>query len=150
MWNEMINIKYINDAWVLDDYFKYLKTIENKVDKALYNFIGDTNRYHINHQDSLHDSWLKSVQIKFIEKQVESISIKFLGPYHDKEYTFIFKNIINYKFDSKLKIHGDLLTHEFHINNKKNYEYRFLFDKNTRYYICCKEIQVKVKNILSS
>ncbi len=113
-------MKY-NNAFNGDDFSKYkiyLDSIKDKLSKIVYEFAYDVNRHNFE-KTSLHDSWLKSFEVKTdFEKRLSTIKLVLLGAYHDREFHFLFKGVRQYNLNQAMQdISRDLLTFEIGIEN---------------------------------
>lgn len=147
----------IKKKW--DEYFDYLKSVKNKIPKSVYAFA--TADWHYNAFDARcpHDAWLdeckfnevSKVNDKFALKPVE-IYLKLLGAYHNGYIELRYKNIHEYKFESKRNFllanlksgyhHQDWLRDEIRLS-----ENDFIIHEiewfNANWIIECKDIEYK-------
>ncbi len=100
------------------NYILYLKSIKNKLSKSIYEFVSDINRHNFS-EKSLHDSWIKTIQIETnFEKRFSNINIIFTGAYHDREFHFYFEEVKYYKIIQELQdINRDLISFEIGVEN---------------------------------
>lgn len=147
----MSKMKY-NDAFVdngsFDNYISYLSKVQNKLSKELYDFVSNENRHNFS-KESLHDSWLESIEINAdFEKKTAIILLKFLGAYHDRKFIIQFKDVSEYKITQGLTdFDRDLITFEigFELNsyNEEKIVFRAEFageDKEIE--IVCNDINI--------
>ena len=74
----------------------------------------DPKRYLFNTKETLHDAVL--TEFKFgILKNEGRLTMKFLSPYADRNFKFVFKNIlaVRFKTDNKSFKNNDLIVHQF-------------------------------------
>jgi len=110
-----MGMKY-NKAYEGEDFEKYLEylgTIKGKLPRDIFEFISDPNRHDFG-EDSLHDSWLKSVECSHnFETRTADITLTLLGAYHDRIFRLNFRNVSQYKFfQQMLDSDRDLITYE--------------------------------------
>ena len=83
-------IKRRGNIWYFDDYFKSLRKNENEIAKPIRQFVSDPKRYLFNTKETLHDAVL--TEFKFgILKNEDRLTMKFLSPYQDRNFKFVFK-----------------------------------------------------------
>ena len=148
--------KYIydddNGIPVFEEYFEYLQSIKEVIGDELFNFAIDINRYNLTSKHSLHDSWLKSVQINdsigssrgtgFTETD---ILIQLLGPHHDRLFHLIYKDVKKYNLNKPEKNipanNYDLLCHEVRLNEKQEKEHLVQFDNEIIFQVTFSEFK---------
>ena len=90
-------IKKKNNIWCFDDHFKSLRKSENEIAEPIRQFVLDPKRYLFNTKETLHDAVL--TEFKFaILKNEDRLTMKFLSPYRDRNFKFIFKNVLAIRF----------------------------------------------------
>ena len=107
-------IKRRGNVWYFDDYFKSLRKNENEIAKPIRQFVSDPKRYLFNTKETLYDAVLS--EFKFgILKNEDRLTMKFLSPYGDRNFKFVFKNIlaVRFKTDNKSFKNNDLIVHQF-------------------------------------
>jgi hypothetical protein len=107
-------IKRKGGIWYFDDYFKSLRKNENEIAKPIRQFVLDPKRYLFNTKEILHDAVL--TEIKFgIFKNEDRLTMKFLSSYRDRNFKFVFKNVLTVRFktDDKSFKNNDLIVHQF-------------------------------------
>ncbi len=111
-----------------ENYLSYLKKIESRLPKVVYDFVSDVNRHNFSKQ-SLHDSWLKKVDIDTdIENRNADIYLVFLGAYHDREFHFSFENVREYNIAQGLQdMSRDLIAFEIGLENNCYDEEQLVF-----------------------
>ena len=125
----MSTIKKKNNIWYFDDYFESLRKKENEIATSIRQFVLDPKRYLFNTKETLHDAVL---------------TMKFLSPYHDRYFTFIFKDIVHIRFktDDKNFKNNDLIIHQFSLKPKGVYEYVFIFADGQKVTIKFKRLEI--------
>lgn len=105
-----------------EKYISYLMTIQNKLTEEIYDFASDPNRHNFS-KESLHDSWLKNVEINFdFQKRTSFIQLILLGAYHDREFILSFSGVRQFNICQGLAdIERDLLTFEI-LSEPNDYE----------------------------
>ena len=107
-----------------DNYFDYLEKIKNLIDKPIYDFFSDWDRYSLRSDKTLHDSRLKSL---FFDGNTLSIllNLKF-----DDQLLLVYENV-KFEFSSPFFFELDLLVHELHwLEYEQIYEHILCFDKD--------------------
>lgn len=142
--------KYIHEdsncITVYDEYFKYIDSVKSDLSDELYEFSSNVNRYDLSSPESLHDSWLRSLQVQDtiqedggINKAITAIEIELLGPHHDRVFCLKYTEVKSYIFDKPIKNipvnHYDLLCHEVRVNGKGYKEHVILFDNEISFQI---------------
>jgi len=142
--------KYIfedsNGITTYDKYFEYIESVKNELSEEMYKLFSDVDRYNLTSVKSLHDSWLRTIQVNDIlnnEDEVEkietSISIELLGPYHDRVFSLQYSGVKSYVFNKPARnipiYHYDLLCHELRLNDKSSLEHMILFDNEISFLI---------------
>ncbi len=133
-----------------EKYELYLKTIEHKFPVDIYKFVADSRRHDLG-KDSLHDTWLTKVNIETnIEKRNATITLVFLGAYHDREFYFYFDEVRQYKINQSLQdISRDLITFEidFELNcySEEQIVFRCMFSGDEEIEIYCNDLKIKEK-----
>ncbi|MBL0057151.1 MAG: hypothetical protein IPP31_13425 [Chitinophagaceae bacterium] len=143
----MKRIKFKKGVWHLDSYFKYIESLNGKINERLFAFISNKSRYIPNSPECLHDSKLISFLV-YSEGTSLNIKLDFLGPFHDRLFKYKFEGVSKYNIKNENKLFGDLLMHEFSKSGKNN-EYRFEFEKNASLYIYCTKIKIKETKIIN-
>lgn len=139
----MSTIKKKNNIWYFDDYFESLRKKENEIATSIRQFVLDPKRYLFNTKETLHDAVL--TEFKFtILKNEDKLTMKFLSPYHDRYFTFIFKDIVHIRFktDNKNFKNNDLIIHQFSLKPKGVYEYVFIFADGQKITIKFKRLEI--------
>jgi hypothetical protein len=99
-----------------DAYFAYLRSIRDRFPAELYAYAIDWGHYSLDGVDSLHDSWLGSVQIGYRNRE---ITLEFLGARHDRKHCFTYAEVDQYRMDLEVTYKRgdrDVLMHEFTMN----------------------------------
>ncbi len=141
----MSKIYYKKGCWYFGDYFDYLTTNEILIPENIRAFVMDRKSYSLSDKETLHDSWMTSFKYSFNAKgKKEQLIIKFLGPYHDIEYQFVFQGIysIKFKYEDKDLYEVDLNTHQFSLCKNDTYNYYFLFSNGQKISIKFKQLQI--------
>jgi len=148
-------MKYIycdDGTWKFSEYFNYLDSIKGLLSDNLTDFVCDQRRYELSMAESLHDAWLinYSVDESHSEENIRSrynkITIKLLGPYHDREFTLTYDHVVSYNVSvngdtNVTKGHGDLLVHEFQLSDRGNLVHELLFSSGMVIFIECESIK---------
>ena len=136
-------IKKKNNIWYFDDYFKSLRKSENEIAEPIRQFVLDPKRYLFNTKETLHDAVL--TEFKFaILKNEDRLTMKFLSPYRDRNFKFIFKNVlaIRFKTDDRGFKNDDLIIHQFLLKPKGVCEYDFIFASGQRISVKFKRLEI--------
>lgn len=136
-------IKKKNNIWYFDDYFKSLRKSENEIAEPIRQFVLDPKRYLFNTKETLHDAVL--TEFKFaILKNEDRLTMKFLSPYRDRNFKFIFKNVlaIRFKTDDRGFKNDDLIIHQFSLKPKGVCEYDFIFASGRRISVKFKRLKI--------
>ncbi len=147
-------MKYIyneDGTWKLSKYFNYLDTIKGLLSDNVADLVCDQRRYDLSSAESLHDAWLINYSVDELhdEGNIRSryckITIKLLGPFHDREFILTYNNIVSYDVSvnestNLEKGHGDLIVHEFYLSDEGNYMHELLFSSGLVISIECKSI----------
>lgn len=149
MKENMFKYIYENDSgfFCYDKYFKYIEEIKHKMPLSVYNLASDRERYDISSKKSLHDSWLISLIISCTDsaqepsKCVTSITLKLLGPFHDRIYTICYEDVNEYSLAKKKAKrndrHNDLLHHEIRVTEEGSFEHVMTFDNAMSFFVSC-------------
>ena len=136
-------IKRRGDIWYFDDYFKSLRKNENEIAKPIRQFVSDPKRYLFSTKETLHDAVL--TEFKFaILKNEDKLTMKFLSPYRDRNFKFVFKNVlaIRFKTDDKSFKNNDLIVHQFSLKLEGVCEYDFIFASGQRITVKFKQLEI--------
>lgn len=131
------------NIWYFDDYFNHLKENEEEIPVNIKEFILDPNNYLFNTRETLHDSRL--IKLKFqlnIKRSKDELVLKFLGPYQDKKYSFVFSDVSDIRFKGYNKDfkNNDLIIHQFLIKPKEEFTYEFVFVQGQKISVDFKEL----------
>jgi hypothetical protein len=105
-------------AYEWDPYFEYLRTAKDRFPAGLFAYASSWDHYSLDSRDSLHDSWLQTVQLTggIGGAGVEAIQLEFLGAYHDRLHLLSYSGVKEFA----IRLAGapgagsrDLLVHEF-------------------------------------
>ncbi len=139
------------------NYFEYIDSIKENLPNSVYDFASNSDHYNLTSHDSLHDSWLNFIKIREeasgerSEERKTVVEIEFLGGFHDKKIHLIYKNIINININQKnynvIDGHGDLLMHEFRLDENHSIIHELVFDKGGIYIIQFQEFEYFYENI---
>ena len=134
-------------------YIEYLNTIKDKLPNDLFEFVSDSTRHDLN-EESLHDSWLKSLECRHdFDTQAAEITIILLGNCHDREFCLHFEKVSQYKlFQQLTAISRDLITYEVGIEVDCYDEEKLVFraefsGEDTEIEIYAEQIEIKEKMI---
>ena len=113
-----------------DEYISNLNSNKDNFPSELFEFAANTERYELNHPQSLHDAWVTSITIAENRNKVRpfepylSISLNLLGQQHDRDIVLNYVNVKSYEiigtenpFNYGDTFHGDVLTHEVSISD---------------------------------
>lgn len=131
------NIRYF------DDYFKSLRMNENEIAEPIRRFVLDPKRYLFNTKETLYDAVL--TEFKFtILKNEDRLTMKFLLPYQDRNFKFVFKNVlaVRFKTDDKSFKNNDLIVHQFSLKLRGVCEYDFIFASGQRITVKFKQLEI--------
>ena len=84
-------------------------------------------------------------EFKFaILKNEDRLTMKFLSPYRDRNFKFIFKNVlaIRFKTDDRGFKNDDLIIHQFSLKPKGVCEYDFIFASGQRISVKFKRLEI--------
>ena len=84
-------------------------------------------------------------EFKFaILKNEDRLTMKFLSPYRDRNFKFIFKNVlaIRFKTDDRGFKNDDLIIHQFLLKPKGVCEYDFIFASGRRISVKFKRLKI--------
>ena len=108
-----------------DEYISNLNSNKDNYPNELFEFAVNTERYELNHPQSLHDSWVSSITIAENRNKVRpfepslSIVLNLLGQQHDRDIVLKYSNVKSYEilgsenpYNYGDTFHGDILTHE--------------------------------------
>lgn len=111
-----------------EGYLEYLNIIKPKLPKDIFNFISNPNRHDFSEQ-SLHDSWVKSIEcFNDFKTDRTNITLTLIGANFDREFRFIFQGVSQYKISQQISdINRDLITYEIGIEQDDNEENKFVF-----------------------
>ncbi|NHZ79045.1 hypothetical protein F2P44_07115 [Massilia sp. CCM 8695] len=121
----MNQFKYIyqrhDGATCFDRYFAYLGTIQQDMPPALASFSMDPDRYALNSDVTLHDSWLESLNVEKeyvgTEQGPSTVKLKLLHSSHESVINLVYTDVLG--MNSSLQPSqwplqpADLLVHEF-------------------------------------
>ncbi|WP_298043357.1 hypothetical protein [uncultured Campylobacter sp.] len=136
-------IKRRGDIWYFDDYFKSLRKNENEIAKPIRQFVSDPKRYLFSMKETLHDAVL--TEFKFaILKNEDKLTMKFLSPYRDRNFKFVFKNVlaVRFKTEDKSFKNNDLIVHQFSLKPRGVCEYDFIFASEQRITVKFKQLEI--------
>ena len=150
----MKRIKYSSESgWPLDQYFEYVESIKHSIPSHVYDLASDKSNYDLSSHTSLHDAWLESICISEPasgdRSEVRGVFIKarYLGPFHDLHIELDYSNVIGYEIiktgsDTSCG-HGDLLMHEFYIDDRNYIFHEIIFSNNSQIKIKCENVNRK-------
>ena len=113
-------IKRKGSTWYFDDYFKSLRKNENEIAKPIRGqFVSDPKRYLFNAKETLHDTVLTEFKFSILKNE-DRLAMKFLSPYRDRNFKFVFKNVlaVRFKTDDKSFKNNDLIVHQFSLKHR--------------------------------
>ena len=110
----MAKIKRKGGIWYFDDYFKSLRKNENEIAKPIRQFVSDPKRYLFSTKEILHEAVLTKFKFAILKNEYR-LAMKFLSPYRDRNFKFVFKNAlaVRFKTDDKSFKNNDLIVHQF-------------------------------------
>jgi hypothetical protein len=112
-----VHIDPNSGAVTWDAYFEYLRSERLSFSSELYSYASDWEKYSLDGENSLHDSWLIGVQFGFRESDV---CISLLGARHDRKHVLRYTGVQGYEFKVSAEVRSgdrDLLAHEFRIES---------------------------------
>lgn len=120
---EFVNINPTNREVSWDKYFRYLEQQKEKFPADLYEYAINWDNYSLDSKDSLHDSWLESIEFNHTNKsmKVDNISLRMLGAYHDRYHELRYIEVQSFNMElrgSDEPGYRDLLAHEFRVTNQ--------------------------------
>ena len=136
-------IKRKGGIWYFDDHFKSLRKNENEIAKPIRQFVLDPKRYLFSTKETLHDAVL--TEFKFaILKNEDRLTMKFVSPYRDRNFKFVFKNVlaVRFKTDDKSFKNNDLIVHQFSLKREGVCEYHFIFASGQRITVKFKQLEI--------
>lgn len=70
--------------------------------------------------------------------------MKFLSPYQDRNFKFVFKNVlaVRFKTDDKSFKNNDLIVHQFSLKREGVCEYDFIFASGQRITVKFKQLEI--------
>lgn len=118
-------MKYIKDDGCgftsFDAYFSYLDTVKDQLGERLYAFAADFSRYDLSSKGSLHDAWIRSIDVHIdhgkgdAQDSQSGITLVLIGPYHDRLHTLKYFGVKWSSWHLQFGGHDrykDLLMHE--------------------------------------
>ena len=84
-------------------------------------------------------------EFKFgILKNEDRLTMKFLSPYRDRNFKFVFKNVlaVRFKTDDKSFKNNDLIVHQFSLERGGVCEYDFIFASGQRITVKFKQLEI--------
>ena len=105
-------------AYDWDPYFAYLSAQKSRFTAELFAYASNWNLYSFDSRDSLHDSWLQTVQLSGGGggAVVETIELELLGAYHDRLHVLTYTGVKEFAIRLSATAGAnsrDLLVHEF-------------------------------------
>lgn len=107
-----------------DNYFDYLESIKGLIDKPVYDFFSDWDRYALSSVKTLHDAKLEMIsfsgnKLSILFKLKSGCRLELI--YEDVEFKLL----------KDFPLNLDLLVHELHwLENRRIYEHMLCFDKH--------------------
>jgi hypothetical protein len=144
--------KFNNEGWDYDydSYFDNLNKNKNDFPQAIYSFAANRENYGSLSHESLHDAWLEVCSVTEVatglrsEKRNLRIDMSFLGAYHDLKILLSYEGVKSYVFHKNETHtlpplvdvgHGDLLVHEFSVDNEESVVHEMLFSSGSNFKI---------------
>src|SRR5579883_3082902 len=129
------------------EYFAYLESIRDELPDSARGYALDPSHYDLTSHSSLHDACLESFTVREPapgdRNQYRSIEIEaiFLGPFHDRRMTLVYKEVQDYNIQSPAELvsspcsmgHGDLLVHRFRMEPGRVLVHDLEFCRGTRF-----------------
>lgn len=120
-----------------DDYFAHLGAIESKLPLQLAEFATDVQRYSLNSDVTLHDSWLQAFQISksYVDRDLVSttVRIELLQAKHTHSIHLEYGGVTSITFSADPAAWPlspvDLLTHEFDVVGDGEFQHYMQFDR---------------------
>ena len=136
-------------GWQFDPYFAYLGTIQEQLSESAYAFASTWTHYSLDSPSSLHDAWLEELVVTEASSGARSeirrtkLTLRFLGPQHDRHLVLHYSDVIDYRVDGKgvSKGHGDLIVHEVSVSPDGHVVHELLFDSETSMLIKCGDLR---------
>ena len=100
-----------------DQYFEYLRTIEQQFPPGLYSYASKWEHYSLDGRDSLHDAWLFGIHLSHRAKE---LVLEFLGSRHDRKLILRYSGLAAYRVNLDVTFRDgdrDVLAHEFRIED---------------------------------
>ncbi|WP_125564801.1 hypothetical protein [Pseudoalteromonas rubra] len=136
-----------------DDYLEYMRARKGKIPVHVYEFATDVNRHDFESPQSLHDSWVTSINIKEHRNKERpfnpstTIEIELLGPMHDRNIVLKYEEIESYAFEGTKNpynyadtYHGDIVCHEVRLTEGGYLLHEILMASEATIKIVCKNI----------
>lgn len=137
--------------YILDDqtaginfcnYFSYLRSIEARLPKHIFEFASNPQHYDLTSHSSLHDAWLEGLTIneeprnKIGQLGLE-VHLVLLGPFHDRKIHLKYSQVKAVQFHwpsssigpEKEPVHRDVITHEIRLDSDGLLTHELLFDQ---------------------
>ena len=157
-------IEFNEKGWKFDfeNYFKKIHDIKKHLSDSVFTFASAIENYDSSSHHSLHDAWLESLKITELAKGSRSenrsinIEIDFLGAYHDLHILLKYENVSSYNLQKNNNPilppfvcigHGDLLVHEFSID-EPNFVHELLFSSGAILKIACEKFSTSIVPIV--
>jgi hypothetical protein len=147
-----------NSTVALDTYFRYIGSIRSRLTPGAYAFASDLEHYRPGSRRSLHDAWVRKIEIGDSATSVSGargslmIRLSLLGPYHDCIMRLTYKHVSDYAIAGRGSpaaggVHGDIRRHEIHACESGLMEHEILFNSGTSLRVMCADLQFVVSNL---
>jgi hypothetical protein len=142
-----------------DKYFEYIRSIRSKLSPSAYAFSSNYDHYSLDSRRSLHDAWVRSIDIQEIgsgdRQQIRGVGIRLslLGPYHDHLLTISYEDVTTYSFsagtasDPLKNGHGDIHVHELLLLDTGYLQHELMFTARTSFMVVCRDLQFEASGI---
>jgi hypothetical protein len=147
-----------NSTVALDTYFRYIGSIRGRLTPAAYAFASDLEHYRPGSRRSLHDAWVRKIEIGETATGVSGargplmIRLSLLGPYHDCIMRLTYKGVSEYSIAGRgtpaaAGVHGDIRRHEIQACENRLMEHEILFNSGTSLRVTCADLQFDVSDL---
>ena len=157
----MKHIWHAGDAgWQMDAYFQYLSDVRERLPVPVYAFAANVGNYDQTTHQSLHDSWIESLQVQEVateprfKKRQTQIELALLGPFHDLRIHINYRNVTSYRIEKPsppkgppkaTTWHGDLLMHEVRMGDSAGVEHELEFSSGAIIVIACETFEHRLE-----
>ena len=133
-------------------YSSFIDSIRDQIAPHVYAFAANPCHFDLSSRSSLHDAWLENLSIsesasgERSENRRTEISMRFLGPFHDRRIHLLYTGVTRYSFSSpphydepryEHTTHGDLYTHEVRLGDEGRLIHELCFENKAQFLIEC-------------